>query len=78
MNELHICLITLAGISTKEFILTESRKIATLQMKRQVRICHVKGIDQRDVDNKFIERYREWSMGGEYEEMDVRKNETEV
>lgn len=40
-------------------------------------MSHVKGIDQREIDNKFFERHREMSTGGEYEEMDVRKNETE-
>lgn len=38
-----------------------------------MRISHVKGIDQTEIDNKFFEIYREWTTGGEYEEKDVRK-----
>jgi len=38
-----------------------------------VRINHWKGIDQTEIDNKFFGKYRGWSTGGEYEEMDVRK-----
>jgi hypothetical protein len=42
-----------------------------------VRVNHWKGIDQTEIENKLFGKYREWSTGGEYEEMDVKKNETD-